>query len=204
MVAKLLLIAWLVSVIYSSIPLFWFAIHPFADSWRRMHRSPYLLLLPIWCVIILLLLGTTWPWHVDKLYSSPWMLLPASIFFLFGLGTYAGIRSKFGTHKLTGEAELRPAEHDQQLITTGLHARMRHPIYIAHLSNLAAWALGSGLSISFILLGICALVTFPLMIWMEERELEKRFGESFRAYKARVPIIPSPRLRSVDIRNEQT
>jgi len=192
MEAKLLLIAWLVSVVYSSIPLFWFAIHPFADSWRRMQRSPYLLLLPIWCVIMLLLDGMTWPWHTALLYSSPWMLLPASVFFVFGLWTYTGIRSKFGTHKLTGEAELRPAEHDQQLVTTGLHARMRHPIYIAHLSNLAAWTLGSGLWMSFILLGISTLFTFPLMIWLEERELEKRFGENFRTYKARVPIIPSP------------
>ena len=42
MEAKLLHIPWMVSVLYSSIPLFWFAIHPFADFWRRMHRSPYL------------------------------------------------------------------------------------------------------------------------------------------------------------------
>jgi protein-S-isoprenylcysteine O-methyltransferase Ste14 len=27
------------------------------------------------------------------------------------------------------------------------------------------------------------------MIWIEERELEKRFGQSFREYKARVPLI---------------
>jgi hypothetical protein len=30
-----------------------------------------------------------------------------------------------------------------------------------------------------------------LMIWLEERELEKRFGQSFREYKARVPIFPA-------------
>ena len=52
MEAKLLHIPWMVSVLYSSIPLFWFAIHPFADFWRRMDRSPYLLLLPIWAAII--------------------------------------------------------------------------------------------------------------------------------------------------------
>ncbi|MGZ4877511.1 MAG: methyltransferase family protein, partial [Candidatus Angelobacter sp.] len=87
-------------------------------------------------------------------------------------------------------------EHAQELVTTGLHARMRHPIYVAHLLNLAGWAIGSGLVVSFILLGISALGTFPLMVWIEEHELEKRFGQSFREYKARVPLVPIPFQRT--------
>ena len=39
MEATLLHIPWKVSVLYSSIALFWFAIHSFAGSWRRMPRS---------------------------------------------------------------------------------------------------------------------------------------------------------------------
>lgn len=196
MEAKLLLIPWLVSVVYSSIPLFWFAIHPFADSWRRMHRSPYLLLLPIWAAIILVLAWTTWPWHFERIYASSWMWAPAVLLFWFGMRTYAGIRSKFGGHKLSGEAELRPEEHTQELVTTGLHARMRHPIYVAHLLNLAGWTIGSGLMVSFILLAVSTLATFPLMVWLEEQELEKRFGKSFRDYKARVPLVPLPFQRT--------
>jgi protein-S-isoprenylcysteine O-methyltransferase Ste14 len=190
MEAKLLHIPWMVSVLYSSIPLFWFAIHPFADPWRRMRRSPYLLLLPIWAAIIFALAWITWPWHSVRFYSSLWMWLPAAIMIFFGVRTYAAIPSKFGNRKLSGEAELRPEEHAQQLVTTGLHERMRHPIYIAHLLSLAGWTLGSGLVVSYILLAISVLFTFPLMIWMEEQELEKRFGESFREYRARVPLVP--------------
>jgi hypothetical protein len=196
MEAKLLHIPWMASVLYGSIPLFWFAIHPFANGWRNMRRSPYLLLLPIWAVIIFALGWVTWPWRSVQIYSSPWMWAPAALLFWFGLRTYAGIRSGFGTHKLSGEAELRPREHAQELVTTGLHARMRHPIYVAHLANLAAWAIGSGLIVSFVLLAISALSTFPLMIWMEEHELEKRFGQSFREYKARVPLVPLPFQRT--------
>jgi len=192
MEAKLLHIPWLVSVLYSSIPLFWFVIHPFADFWRRMSRSPYLLLLPIWAAIISALAWATWPWHSERLYSSPWMWAPAALLMFFGLRTYTGIRSEFGAHKLSGEAELRPQEHAQELVTTGLHARMRHPIYVAHLLNLAGWTLGSGLVVSFVLLAISALGTFPLMIWIEEHELEKRFGQRYREYKARVPLVPLP------------
>jgi protein-S-isoprenylcysteine O-methyltransferase Ste14 len=196
MEAKLLHIPWMASVLYGSIPLFWFAIHPFANGWRNMRRSPYLLLLPIWAVIIFALGWVTWPWRSVRIYSSPWMWAPAALLFWFGLRTYAGIRSGFGTHKLSGEAELRPREHAQELVTTGLHARMRHPIYVAHLANLAGWAIGSGLMVSVILLAVSALSTFPLMIWMEEHELEKRFGQRFREYKARVPLVPLPFQRT--------
>jgi protein-S-isoprenylcysteine O-methyltransferase Ste14 len=192
MEAKLLHIPWMVSVLYGSIPLFWFAIHPFADSWRKMHRSPYLLLLPIWAAIIFTLGWTTWPWHSVQLYSSVWMWLPAAVLLFFGIRTYSGIHPGFGGHRLSGEAEIRPWEHAQELVTTGLHSRMRHPIYVAHLLNLAGWTIGSGLIVSYILLAVSSLSTFPLMIWMEEQELERRFGQRFREYKAHVPIVPLP------------
>jgi protein-S-isoprenylcysteine O-methyltransferase Ste14 len=194
MEAKLLHIPWMASVLYGSIPLFWFAVHPFANFWRSMNRSPYWLLGPIWAVIIFALARATRPWNSVRLYSSPWMWVPAGLLILFGIRMYTRIR--FGAHKLSGEAELRPEEHAQELVTTGLHARMRHPIYVAHLVNLAGWTIGSGLAVSFILLVASALFTFPLMIWIEERELEKRFGQSFREYKARVPLVPLPFQRS--------
>lgn len=192
MEAKLLHIPWMVSVLYSSIPLFWFAIHPFAGFWRRMNRSPYLLLLPIWAAIISALAWATWPWHSLRLYSSSWTWAPAALLMFSALRTYTAIRGGFGTHKLSGEAELRPHEHAQELVTTGLHGQMRHPIYVAHLLSLAGWTIGSGLAVSYVLLALSALFTFPLMIWIEERELDKRFGQHFRDYKARVPLVPLP------------
>jgi protein-S-isoprenylcysteine O-methyltransferase Ste14 len=84
---------------------------------------------------------------------------------------------------------LRPQEHAQELVTTGLHSRMRHPIYMAHLTNFFGWTIGSGLLVSYVLLAISLLFAFPLMIWLEERELETRFGFEFREYKRRVPLI---------------
>jgi len=71
-----------------------------------------------------------------------------------------------------------------------MHARMRHPIYFAHLCNLAGCAFASGLLVPFVLLGISTFITFPVMIWLEERELEKRFGSEFHNYKKTVPLLP--------------
>ena len=45
--------------------------------------------------------------------------------------------------------------------------------------------------VSFVLLAINALVTFPLMIWIEEHELEQRFGASYSQYREKVPLIPN-------------
>ncbi|HET9838581.1 MAG TPA: isoprenylcysteine carboxylmethyltransferase family protein [Candidatus Angelobacter sp.] len=190
MEAKLLLIPWMASVLYSSVPLFWFVVHPFAGSWRRMHRSPYRVVLPIWAALIFLLGWITWPWHAERLYSSAWMWAPAALLLLSGLSIYARIGSSFGAHKLSGEAEVRPDEHAQELVTTGLHSRMRHPIYVAHLSNFAGWTIGSGLLVCFVLLAFSLVLTFPLMIWLEERELTARFGSNYREYQQRVPLIP--------------
>jgi protein-S-isoprenylcysteine O-methyltransferase Ste14 len=192
MEAKLLLIPWMIAVIYSSIPLLWFVIHPFAGRWRKMRRSPYRALLPIWILMIIALGWITSPWHAQRLYSTAWTWIPALFLLSAGLRTYGRIFAEFGAHKLSGEAELRPREHSQELITTGLHGRARHPIYTAHLCNVAGWALGSGLLIDYVLLAVSALITFPVMVYMEERELENRFGESFREYKSRVPLFPWP------------
>jgi protein-S-isoprenylcysteine O-methyltransferase Ste14 len=132
----------------------------------------------------------TWPWHSQQIYSRSWTWIPALVFFFYGFRVYRRIFSEFGAHKLSGEAELRPEEHKQELVTTGLHTRMRHPIYFAHLCNFAGWALGSGLMIDYVLLALNVLVTFPVMIYMEERELEMRFERAFKEYKDRVPLIP--------------
>jgi protein-S-isoprenylcysteine O-methyltransferase Ste14 len=204
MEAKLLLIrwlasfvCWLASILYSSIPLFWFAIHPFAGRWRKRRRSPYLWLLPLWTGMIFALAWITWPWHGRQLFSSLWLHAPSVILFAVGLRIYRRVGSEFGARKLSGEAELRPAEHEQRLVTTGLHARMRHPIYFAHLCNLAGCAFASGLLVAFVLLAISAFVTFPLMVRLEELELEQRFGREFLDYKRAVPLIPRGLFSSV-------
>jgi protein-S-isoprenylcysteine O-methyltransferase Ste14 len=191
MEAKLLLVVWLIGVVYSSIPLFWLVIHPFAGGWRKMERSPYAALLPLWAVIIVALAWITWPWHALNLYRPlhPWWILtmgPALWFLSTALRTYMAIHS-FGIRNLIGEPELR--SQGQALVTTGLHARMRHPIYAAHLMMMAAWTIAGGLAASFVLLAISLFITFPLMVLLEERELEKRFGQSYCDYRQKVPLV---------------
>ena len=78
-------------------------------------------------------------------------------------------------------------------MTSGIRGRLRHPIYLGHLLEMFGWAVGTGLTIVWWLISF-AVITGAIMIRMEERELELRFGEQYREYRAHVPaIIPTLR-----------
>jgi protein-S-isoprenylcysteine O-methyltransferase Ste14 len=91
--------------------------------------------------------------------------------------------------------EIVRGHNQQQLLTTGIRAHVRHPVYLGHLCEMLAWSLGTGLAVCWGLTAF-AIVTGAVMIWMEDEELEKRFGVEYRHYRSRVPaVLPSVRLR---------
>ena len=120
------------------------------------------------------------------------MWLAALPFFFLAWPIYRRIFTEFGGRNLSGAAEIMNDAGSGSLVNTGMHSRMRHPIYVAHLCNFAGLTIGSGLTMNFALLAISLMVTYPLMIALEERELEKRFGASYREYKKSVPLLPVP------------
>ena len=61
-------------------------------------------------------------------------------------------------------------------------------MYLAHLCQLLAWSLGTGLAVCWGLTAV-AIITGAVMIHMEDAELEKRFGEAYRAYRNSVPAV---------------
>jgi protein-S-isoprenylcysteine O-methyltransferase Ste14 len=84
----------------------------------------------------------------------------------------------------------------QELISSGPYALVRHPIYTGLLVALAGGALYDGrwramLGLAFFAIG------FWLKARSEEALLEGEFGEEYRSYRARTPMLipsPSPRL----------
>jgi len=80
--------------------------------------------------------------------------------------------------------ELRPIE---KLLTPGPYTFSRNPMYLSELVFWFGWALFYGSLAVFIgFLFWVAMFNFVAVPW-EERDLEARFGEEYRAYKARVP-----------------
>ncbi|MFZ0804367.1 MAG: isoprenylcysteine carboxylmethyltransferase family protein [Terriglobales bacterium] len=186
------LLGWLACVVYSTIPCFWFLVHPWAEHWRSRKRSPYVVLLPAWAAMWVVMGLTTARWRNVALYATRWMWVPALVLFGIGLWLYAQSSKNFSARQLGGFPEVISGHGEQRLVMTGIRARMRHPVYLAHLCEMLVWSIGTGLVVCYGLTAF-AVVTGAVMIGMEDRELEVRFGEEYRRYKARVPTVAPKR-----------
>jgi hypothetical protein len=94
----------------------------------------------------------------------------------------------FSAAQLGGLPEVIPGHQEQRLATSGIRSRVRHPVYLGHLCEMLAWSLGSGLAVCYGLTAF-AVVTGAIMIRLEDRELEQRFGEAYREYRRQVPAV---------------
>ncbi len=143
----------------------------------------------MWIVMALI----TRPWHRLVFYTTPWLWTLAIPVFALGIFLYSQSGGGFSAKHLGGLPEVHCAHPDQQLVTTGIRSRVRHPVYLAHLCEMLAWSLGTGLIVCWGLTAF-AIFTGVIMIQMEDRELEQRFGEAFRSYRNSVPAL-LPRIR---------
>jgi len=191
--ALLRTLGWLACVVYSTIPLFWLMVHPRAHVWRRREGSPFRVLVPAWIVMWVGMAALTAPWRRAVLYSTPWSWAGAALLFAIGVFIYSRSGAHFTWAQLGGLPEVRPGHRDDRLVTTGIRAHVRHPVYLAHLCEMLAWSVGTGLAVCWLLTGL-AIASGVVMIRMEDAELEKRFGEDFVAYRNRVHAV-LPRLR---------
>ncbi len=188
------IVGWLACVVYSTIPLFWLMVHPRAHRWRERQRSPFRVLVPAWIVMWIGVGALTGPWRNVVLYSTSLSWIPAALLFAAGILLYSRSGAHFSWSQLGGLPEVSRGNRDQRLITTGIRARVRHPVYLGHLCEMLAWSVGTGLAVCWILTAF-AIVTGAVMIRMEDAELEKRFGAEFVTYRRRVhAVLPSFRV----------
>ncbi len=104
---------------------------------------------------------------------------------LFGLGLAVFLFSLLALKRGIG-GEIEPVT---ELVTSGIYARLRHPMYVSFAISMLAldFLFGSVLGVLF------TLVAFlPTMVWrarLEERVLAQRFGEAWRDYAESVPSL---------------
>ena len=178
-------------MVYSTIPAFWLVIHTRIDYWRSRRRLPYGFIVPGWIASWVVLALITMRWRGVLLYHSAWMWVPAIALFVVGFWLYREAGVNFGKQQLYGLSELKARGVEQRLVTTGIRAKVRHPVYLAHLCEMLAWSVGTGLAACYGLTTL-AMVTGAVMIRKEDAELARRFGEEYRAYKAAVPAVFPP------------
>jgi protein-S-isoprenylcysteine O-methyltransferase Ste14 len=183
-------VGWLACAVYSTIPAFWLLIHPRADSWRSGSTSPYRILLPLWVAMWIFVALITFRGRNLHFYQNNLIRIPAIALLCVGVILYKLAHHKFTLAQLAGLPELLPGREHQALATTGIRAHIRHPVYLAHLCEMLAWSLGTGLVVCWALTAFASVIG-AIMIRAEDAELESRFGDEYRRYRANVgALIP--------------
>ena len=146
---------------------------------------PHILVLPPILVGGLLLVGVSvhyWLWTV-----TPFPIVPARILGLV-LFVSAGVLAH-AAHNAMKRAgtNIFPTQPALALVSDGPFRRTRNPLYIA--------ALGVYLGVAFWVDGLVTFLVLPIVLaglhWAvvrpEERYLEGKFGDAYRAYQSQVP-----------------
>jgi protein-S-isoprenylcysteine O-methyltransferase Ste14 len=116
-----------------------------------------------------------------QLLPLGWNRIPAVLLSLGGLGIFIGAALALRRAR----TPLSPYKPTSALITTGPFLRTRNPVYLAF-----AWLY---LSFACWIASLWPVLFFPVLVFVmnrfviarEEAWLEKRFGEEYRAYRAR-------------------
>ncbi len=89
---------------------------------------------------------------------------------------------------LSGVKNISSENFTNQLMVTGLHRYIRHPLYLG--TFLFLWGLFIILPyLSFLISNIIITIYTLIGIELEEKKLELEFGESYRQYKQKVPKL---------------
>ena len=180
--------AWMVTIIYSTVPSYWLVVHSRARRWAREGGRPLSRIGPLWPLLWVLMASITWRWRMVPLYHRTWSWIPGGLLIVSGLAIYWFAGQGFSWKQLLGYAELEPHRYEQKLRAGGIRARLRHPYYLGHLCELAGWSIGSGLAAAYGMTGF-AILTGYFMVQAEERELEQRLGDEYRRYRQRTAAI---------------
>ncbi|HEY6271754.1 MAG TPA: isoprenylcysteine carboxylmethyltransferase family protein [Terriglobales bacterium] len=192
--------AWQMAAVYATIPCLWLLVHPFTDFWRK-NKAPIKSMALIWLTLWAMTRWIIWPYRNLLFYASLFAIVPGFLFIGLGFSIYFHIGA-FGFARLAGQSEMKPNK-PQLLITDGIHGRIRHPIYLAHGCCLLGLAISSGLVAVYALVAF-ALATGVFLVRFEDKELEQRFGDEFRVYRAQTPaLMPFIFSRRVDLLRDQ-
>ncbi|MGD2177773.1 MAG: isoprenylcysteine carboxylmethyltransferase family protein [Anaerolineae bacterium] len=104
---------------------------------------------------------------------------------LFGVGLALNLLSLLALRRGFG-GEIEPVT---ELVTDGIYARLRHPMYVSFAITMLGLdvLLGSVLGVLF-----TALAFLPSMVWragLEERALDRRFGQAWKDYVGSAPSL---------------
>ena len=184
----------MVQVMWPAVPMSLILLHLFIGFWRRVGRPSYLILFFLWVPI-----GYVLSLHSDALL---WMGFPESLavravglaLIVLAVVLHAWTADLLGLKATLGLAELDPVDVKRPLVTSGPFGVVRHPSYLAHTMFLLGTFLVAGYLAIGVIVVLDLLLTYFVTIPLEERELLKRYGAEYQAYRKTVPKLLPTRL----------
>ncbi len=79
--------------------------------------------------------------------------------------------------------------NESRLVSSNVYSVLRHPIYSGVIRVAFALVLWNGSAFALFASFFVPITMLAWLRWVEERELIERFGEGYRAYRARVPAF---------------
>jgi protein-S-isoprenylcysteine O-methyltransferase Ste14 len=187
----------LVVIFYPGVFVYWFIVHNNIERLRAFGSRAFWVAAFAWAI-------TAGPLLIfrRKIFSVRWIppqplaavLLGAGIgAFIVALAIFGKARQQITDRTMVGFPEIEPQKNKQPLLNSGIYARTRNPIYLAHLLLVFSAAAISGFAANWTMFVLDCFV-LPLLIRAEERELLTRYGNEFTEYMRRVPRF-FPQLR---------
>jgi protein-S-isoprenylcysteine O-methyltransferase Ste14 len=158
-----------------------------ADVFFRLYRFAYNLFSAASLFPILVML-VSFPDRAIYTIPEPWVYLTTIFQGLAAIALIAGVMQT-GPMEFAGLAQLAPSYGDSkpsELVTTGLYAYVRHPLYTAGLAFI--W-FSPEMTVNRLVLW--SIFSFYIIIgsWFEERKLLRDFGSIYAEYKAKTPML---------------
>jgi protein-S-isoprenylcysteine O-methyltransferase Ste14 len=141
---------------------------------------------------LLLLPLAGWFFFLEKINLLPyrWPAFPGALLVLAGLVWLARSFRGYDLGEFIGTYQLQHGgpPPQQRLNTSGLNAQVRHPLYFGTLLALWGTFLLYPTDASLLVAGVSTLY---LLIGskLEERKLEQQFGDAYRSYQRKVPML---------------
>jgi protein-S-isoprenylcysteine O-methyltransferase Ste14 len=180
-------IALMVWMMWPIIPILLIPVHLSPKFWRKINILTYLFLLALWLPVAYLILLSQDLLLQIAVEFPIFIITFGLILIITGVIIHIWTAKLLGIKALIGYNEIRPDNERSNLITSSLFSITRHPTYLAHTSLWLGFFLLTGLISLGLLAIIDLLLSYFIIIPLEERELVQRFGQEYMDYEKKVP-----------------
>ena len=163
---------------------------PGIEQWYRLAYNVFAVLSGLPILVLLYLLPDQLLYQIP----FPWILLTALGQLVGVVIIVVGILQTDVWHFIGLRQIIQSEKHQKpKMVSNGLYSWVRHPLYTGGL--LLIWLVPT-MSLNLLIVFILLTIYLVLGAKLEEKRLLEEFGDEYRAYQARVPMmLPVPRRK---------